>query len=138
MQVPLRLALTDHPGEEESNALLADSAPWSARLAAKLLRERAKGADSPWRAYIAVLPEAVQTPVAWPWELISKLKYEQAAERLHDAAWVVESAAAELRGEAIGKAEGSELDEDDLERFRCTACDTNAVAAIALALPGFL
>lgn len=40
--VPLRVALTDHPDDEESNALLYPDAPWSVRLACKLLRERAK------------------------------------------------------------------------------------------------
>ncbi len=51
----MRLALTDHPGDEESNSLVYEGAPWSIRLAAKLLREAAKAVDSPWFPFIQVL-----------------------------------------------------------------------------------
>jgi hypothetical protein len=52
--VPLRLALTDHPDDEASNALLYEGAPWSVRLAAKLLREAALGPQSAWWPYLQV------------------------------------------------------------------------------------
>ncbi len=53
-RVPLRLALTDHADDEESNALLGHGAHWATRLAARLLRHKAAGAASPWAAYIRV------------------------------------------------------------------------------------
>ena len=120
-QVPLRIALTDHTADAESNELLAADAPWSARLAARLLRERAKGASSPYSAYINALPpvdEAV-SPAQWPWELVARLKYDAAAAHLHETSWVVESAAAGLRGAAVGLPEGAELGESEKEAFRC-------------------
>ena len=40
--VPLRLAIADHADDEESNRLVYPGAPWSVRLACKLLREKAK------------------------------------------------------------------------------------------------
>ena len=52
--MPLRMALTEHPSDEESNSLLYPGAPWSVRLAVKLLRLRAAGIDSPWHPYIQV------------------------------------------------------------------------------------
>lgn len=54
LRVPLRLALTEHPSDEESNTLVYDGAPWSVRLAAKLLRLRAAGSASPWYPYLQV------------------------------------------------------------------------------------
>lgn len=54
VRLPLRLALTDHPGDEESNQLVYEGAPWSVRLAAKLLREAAKSEASPWFPFIQV------------------------------------------------------------------------------------
>ncbi len=51
-RVPLRLALTDHAGDEESDALLGRGGHWATRLAARLLRQRAAGAASPWAAYL--------------------------------------------------------------------------------------
>jgi hypothetical protein len=53
-RVPLRLALTDHAGDEESDALLGRGGHWATRLAARLLRQRAAGAASPWAAYLRV------------------------------------------------------------------------------------
>ena len=52
--MPLRLAITDHPSDEESNTLVYQGAPWSVRLAAKLLRMRRAGVASPWHAYLQV------------------------------------------------------------------------------------
>mmetsp|Transcript_40317 Transcript_40317/g.95812 ORF Transcript_40317/g.95812 Transcript_40317/m.95812 type:complete len:294 (+) Transcript_40317:75-956(+) len=67
--VPLRIALTDHPEDEESNYLLYQDAPWSVRLAAKILREKAKGSNSPWKSYIDVLPTTILSPLTnFSWE----------------------------------------------------------------------
>ena len=54
LRVPLHLALTDHADDKEGHELTYEGAPWSVRLAAKLLKERAKGSDSPWAPYLQV------------------------------------------------------------------------------------
>ena len=54
LEVPLSLALTDHPDDAESNTLLEPGSPWAVRLACKLLRERARGLQSPWWPYLQV------------------------------------------------------------------------------------
>ena len=53
-RVPLRLAMTDHADDEESNALLGAGSHWATRLAAKLLRHRAKGDATVWARVIQV------------------------------------------------------------------------------------
>ena len=54
LHLPLRLAITDHTEDKDSNALVYEDAPWSVRLACKLLREKAKGSSSPWHPYLQV------------------------------------------------------------------------------------
>ncbi|GIL55730.1 hypothetical protein Vafri_11264 [Volvox africanus] len=89
LEVPLRLALTDHPGDEESNQLLYPGAPWSIRLACKLLRHLAAGTRSPWAPYIKVLPRHVPAPLeSFSWEEISALRYPAVQEALHSADWL--------------------------------------------------
>jgi hypothetical protein len=100
--VPLRLALADHPFDQESNQLLPSDAPWSARLACRLLREFTLGDTSLWAPYIKVLPTHVPSPVHWPWSLLSQIKYQQAANHCFETHWVVESALGKLSGKAIG------------------------------------
>jgi hypothetical protein len=117
--VPLRLAIADHPYDEESNQLLHESASWMARLAAHILREKALGDESLWRPYLDILPGKIETPVSWDWEQISSIPYEPAADLIHEANWVIESALQKLTGPAIGLPEGQKLSEGDVEDFRC-------------------
>eukprot|EP00892_Ulva_mutabilis_P001471 jgi/Ulvmu1/11324/UM074_0039.1 len=117
VQVPLRIALADHPFDQESNQLLSPEAPWSARLACRLLRESARGKDSQWLPYIKVLPNELPTPVHWPWSLLSQIKYQQAANHCFETHWVVESALAKLTGTAMG-GDREEISEEDKEAFR--------------------
>ncbi|GIL72494.1 hypothetical protein Vretifemale_2854, partial [Volvox reticuliferus] len=89
LEVPLRLALTDHSEDAESNQLLYPGAPWSVRLACKLLRHLAAGKRSPWAPYIKVLPRHVPAPLeSFTWEDISALRYPSAQEALHSADWL--------------------------------------------------
>ena len=53
--MPMRFALTDHAGDEESNALLGRGGHTHVRLAARLLRHKAAGDASPWAPFIRVL-----------------------------------------------------------------------------------
>ena len=134
--MPLRIALADHPFDADSNALLDDAAPWSARLAARLLREDAQGAASQWRPYLDVLPTAVDTPAQWPWERVCGIRYQPAADHLHEAHWAVESAVRALTPESIGQAEGDALTEADLDRFRCAhtkwaQCDISTSSSVS-------
>ena len=52
LHLPLRLAITDHTEDKTSNDLVYEDAPWSLRLACKLLREKARGSSSPWHPYL--------------------------------------------------------------------------------------
>lgn len=54
LRVPLRLAITEHAGDEESNLLVYPGAAWSVRLASKLLRMCRAGSASPWAPYLRV------------------------------------------------------------------------------------
>ena len=56
LRIPLHVALTDHVGDKESNKLIYDGAPWAVRLACKILREQAKGSQSPYHPYLQVQP----------------------------------------------------------------------------------
>ena len=58
-RIPMRLALSDFDGDETSEGLTFEGAPWSVRLACRLLRERAAGATSPWFPYIQVITKAL-------------------------------------------------------------------------------
>ncbi|GLI65350.1 hypothetical protein VaNZ11_008899 [Volvox africanus] len=103
LEVPLRLALTDHPGDAESNQLLYPGAPWSVRLACKLLRHLAAGKRSPWAPYIKVLPRCVPAPLeSFSWEDISALRYPTAQEALHSADWLRADALTATSEEARG------------------------------------
>ena len=53
-RIPMRLALSDHDDHESSEVSLFEGAPWSVRLACRLLRERAAGAASPRFPYLQV------------------------------------------------------------------------------------
>ncbi len=51
-------------------------APWSVRLSAKLLRERGRGAQSPWYPYIRVLPKSVPAPLeTFSWEDMQQIEW---------------------------------------------------------------
>lgn len=54
LRIPLSIAITDHMGDQESNKLIYKGAPWAVRLACKILREKAKGPNSPWHLYLQV------------------------------------------------------------------------------------
>ena len=55
LRIPLSIAITDHAGDEVSNKLIYNGAPWAVRLACKILREKAKGFSSPWHPYLQVI-----------------------------------------------------------------------------------
>ena len=64
--MPMRLALTDHADDQESNALLGRGRHGDVRLAARLLRHKAAGDASPWAPFIRVLP-LLQPPKQLMW-----------------------------------------------------------------------
>ena len=60
-RIPMRLAISDFPGDAALNGLMFDGAHWSVRLATKVLLERAQAAASPWYPYLqarTIRPEA--------------------------------------------------------------------------------
>jgi hypothetical protein len=117
VQAPLRIALADHPFDKESNELLPSDASWSTRLACRLLREFNLGTKSLWSPYVSVLPRHVPTPVHWSEALVSRIKYQQAANHCFESHWVVESALSRLSGKAIGVSE-EKLTDEQRDSFR--------------------
>ncbi|GAB4820987.1 hypothetical protein N2152v2_008033 [Parachlorella kessleri] len=111
LRVPLRLALSDHPSDEDSNALVYQGAPWSVRLAAKLLRLRRTGATCPWHPYLQVLPERVPSPhTTFQWEDIQEIQYAPMLYDYNYAVWVANSAEQQLSPAATGGASAEELE----------------------------
>jgi hypothetical protein len=91
-------------------ALPAQGAPWSVRLACKLVRQCAAGASSPWAPYLRVLPRHVPTPLdTFSWEQLEALRYSPVAEAFHAADWLRSDAAAHSSEEARGGLGGQEL-----------------------------
>jgi len=103
--VPLRLALTDFPEDEESNKLLYEDAPWSVRLSAKLLRQVTQGRQSPWYPYLQVLPPHVPCPLeTFAWEEMQDIQYLPAQGALFEHDWLVTDAYSRCSPEAVGAA----------------------------------
>lgn len=67
LRVPLKVAITDYEDDDESNSLVYEDAPWGERLACKVLRERARGEESPWFPYMQVGAACGVTQCGWPW-----------------------------------------------------------------------
>jgi len=92
-KIPLRLAITDNPDDEESNTFVGKDAPWSVRLACKLLRLKSQGAASPWSPYLNSLPPLVPAPlVNFSWEDVQSIAYEPARRQFDKTTWMVSSA----------------------------------------------
>ncbi|KAJ9526499.1 hypothetical protein QJQ45_017424, partial [Haematococcus lacustris] len=93
LRVPLRLALTDHAADRESNRLVYEDAPWSVRLATKLLREVGKGRTSPWFPYLRVLPSRLPVPLeTFGWEDMQQLEWAPAQAAIYEYNWLVTEA----------------------------------------------
>jgi hypothetical protein len=96
LKVPLRLAIVDYPGgavDDTDHPPPFEGAPWSARLAARLLRLRAAGAASPWAPYVAALPAAPPPGLSWAGARALG-GYAPARAALGRAAWLAAAAAA--------------------------------------------
>jgi hypothetical protein len=96
-KIPLRLAITDDPEDEESNTLVGKDTLWSVRLACKLLRLKADGPASPWYPYLNSLPSSVPAPmINFSWEDVQSIAYEPARRQLDKTIHLVSSAWASL------------------------------------------
>lgn len=88
-QIPCTRCCGDlrHSMHNHINGMLLDvaafvpiqDAPWSVRLACKLLRLKSHGDDSPWSPYLDVLPDKVPAPLeTFTWEDMSHVEYQPA------------------------------------------------------------
>mmetsp|Transcript_3417 Transcript_3417/g.9820 ORF Transcript_3417/g.9820 Transcript_3417/m.9820 type:complete len:533 (-) Transcript_3417:2061-3659(-) len=110
LRIPLRIALTDHPEDKESNALLYTGAPWSIRLAAKILREKAKGPESVYQCYLNVLPKSVPSPLTgFTWEEMQELQYQAVLTDVYETDWLAADGYSRSSPEAIGGASEEEF-----------------------------
>ncbi|KAL3147314.1 hypothetical protein ABBQ32_002799 [Trebouxia sp. C0010 RCD-2024] len=111
LHLPLRLAITDHTQDQESNDLVYEDVPWSLRLACKLLREKAKGSASPWHPYLQVLPQHVPSPlVSFTWEDMQAIQVPDMIQQLHHASWLLSDAFPRLSPQATGNASREDLE----------------------------
>ncbi|EFJ44774.1 hypothetical protein VOLCADRAFT_94881 [Volvox carteri f. nagariensis] len=98
-EVPLRLALTDHPGDEESNQLVY-------KVKGKRVREVVPVCvlrDPPGASALHVLPRHVPAPLeCYSWEDLTSLRYPPALEALHAADWLRADAFQSTSDEARG------------------------------------
>jgi histone-lysine N-methyltransferase SETD3 len=97
------------------NSLAQDIPPelWGARLALALLRERARGDTSRWRAYVEALPAAFPgLPLFWRREAVDALDYPPVAEQVNKRCrWLHEYSAKHLSSpEALAAFEGKRVD----------------------------
>lgn len=113
LRVPLLLAITEHPDDEESNEIMNTGAAWSVRLAAKLLRMRDQGDACPWAPYLSVLPDSVPSPlISFTWEDTWQIAYAPMRRKLDDAVWMAGAAWAALPSGAAGKSNPTRSDFD--------------------------
>jgi len=106
LAVPLRLAIAHYaasapaaasppgsPPSPDSPYCYYPGAPWSVRLASRLLREAGAGPRSPWSAYVRALPpRAPAAASAWGWDAGRRLRDARAEGALHAAAWLADDA----------------------------------------------
>eukprot|EP00899_Mesostigma_viride_P018362 jgi/Mesvir1/26527/Mv16182-RA.1 len=107
LTVPISACLSD---EDEKGAPLYEGAFWSIKLAARLLRERAKGDASRWAAYIAHLPQSMATPLTFQWESLQAIRYAHAQQLAFELSWMATDAFDRCEGAAIGHATREEFD----------------------------
>ena len=99
--VPLRLAIFDDPSDPENLANAPyEGAPWSIRLAWKLIKLKEDGESCPWWSYLASLPStAVDGPLTtWSWGSVDALRvYRPMARQIDYALWLSSSAWSSIR-----------------------------------------
>ena len=86
LRVPLAMCLTDlQPCDS-----CPDGAPWSVRVAARLLEERAKGDASAYAPFIASLPWGrVTTPLQMGWDDTQAIQWAHVRQELYELDWLV-------------------------------------------------
>ncbi|CAD7696604.1 unnamed protein product [Ostreobium quekettii] len=111
MRIPLSAGIIDYKEDEESNQLLYEGAPWSVRLACKLLRLKSNGGGSPWSPYISVLPRKVPSVLQrFEWEDIKEIEYGDLLRKLDYETWLVSYAWQRLDSAATGGASRDEFE----------------------------
>jgi hypothetical protein len=102
--VPMRIALVDAaaaPQQPDAAAPFYEGAPWSVRLASRLLRELNAGQRSPWAPYVAALPAVVPAAAAtWSWDETRALADARAEAACDRAVLLREDAFERLRDRA--------------------------------------
>jgi hypothetical protein len=114
--VPMRIALVDAGGGgSDGGPALYPNAPWSVRLASRLLRERLAAERSPWHPYVAALPRTVPAASAWDWDQTRLLADARAEACCDRAAFLREDAFERLRPRAaeVWGCSGEQKDEDE-------------------------
>ena len=90
LRLPLEMGICDYQDGHPAEAWeVMANAPWGVRLACRLLQERAKGEDSDYAPYIALIPESVPgSPLMWTDDEVTALQYPPAvaeAREMRDA-----------------------------------------------------
>eukprot|EP00210_Caulerpa_lentillifera_P001505 g1443.t1 len=105
LRIPMKIVIADHQDDEETNKLVYKGAPYSVRLACKLLREKALAEESSWYPYIQSLPPRVSCPLLdFTSSDLLGLDYNDVVEQLESYKAMVDKSWNKLELEAHGKA----------------------------------
>ena len=80
LRLPLEMGICDYQEGHPADAWeTMSNAPWGVRLACRLLQERAKGEDSEWAPYLALIPDEVPgSPLLYTESEVIALQYPPA------------------------------------------------------------
>lgn len=101
-QVPMKVAVVDDD-EELQKWGSENPAPWSVRLACKILQLKAEGGGSAWKDYVNTLPNLVPSPLSssFGWDDIRAIGYPIAREQLDFTNWMIMSHWKALPNDAV-------------------------------------
>lgn len=112
LRLPLEMGICDYQDGHPAEAWeVMSNAPWGVRLACRLLQERAKGEDSDYAPYIALIPESVPgSPLMWTDDEVASLQYPPAVAEAREMRDAVETWFGKLSTEAPVALAGANLD----------------------------
>ena len=112
LRLPLEMGICDYQdGHPEDAWETMSNAPWGVRLACRLLQERAKGDDSEWAPYLALIPDAVPgSPLLYSEDEVLALQYPPAVAEAKEMREAVSTWHAKLMEECPSALAGADLD----------------------------
>ncbi|GMH33156.1 hypothetical protein BSKO_00990 [Bryopsis sp. KO-2023] len=111
VRLPLRLAIVDVTDDLDDGVEFYEGAPWSVRLACKLLRLKSEGFQCPWYPYLQSLPDLVPGILStFQWEDMQAIEYQELKDKVNFDIWLVMDSWQRLSADAHGGASRDEYD----------------------------